>query len=188
MRNAPQLSIIGLIALLFTLVAPADVAAQSTPAAFSCPVTEPGEERPTKHVDPFAADDSLIHEDGLWVTIPENGVLRLRPDDLVTFGPVKDWRTTKVTWLREEGVEGFVTVSGQRLDEPSDLAPTTPLSPQRQYVKVGPVTTGLAFPEEGCWEVTGSVGDHEITFVVEVRFVEESTPATEPCPYCRPGG
>ncbi len=188
MTNNPRLSLFALMALLLALVSPAIAVAQSTPAAFSCPVTEPGDERPAKDVDPFSADDSLIQEDGLWVTIPENGVLRLRPDDVVTFGPLKDWRTTKVTWLREEGVEGFVIVSGERLDEHSELSPQTPLSPQRQYVKVGPVITGLAFPEEGCWEVTGSVGDHEITFVVEVRFVEESTPAAVPCPYCRPPG
>lgn len=107
------------------------------------------------------------------MSIPANGVLRLRPDDAIKFGPLTGWRSTEVQWLRDDGIEGFVIVSGQRLDEQSDLSPQTPLSPQRQYVLLGPVKTGLAFPSEGCWEVTGRVGEHSITWMVEVRFEDE---------------
>lgn len=160
----------------------------SSPSAFSCPVTSPENSRPPQSIDPFDKDASLHHQNGLWVTIPGDGIIELAPEDAITFGPLLDWRSDTVTWLREGGVEGFVDVTGKRLDKESDLTPQTPLSPQRQYVRIGPVTTGLAFPSEGCWEVTGSVGEHEISWVVDVRFVEESEPAPEPYSDCRPSG
>lgn len=152
----------------------------STPAAFACPLTTASDSRPDLSIDPFEKDAALHHEDGLWVTIPEDGIIQLTPDDAITFGPLTDWRSESITWLREDGVEGFVDVSGQRLDAESEFSPQTPLSPQRQYVRLGPVTTGLAFPSDGCWEVTGTVGGHSITWVVEVRFVDDpvATPAS----------
>lgn len=128
---------------------------------------------PDRRINPYEADATLHYGDGLWVAIPDDGVIVLTPEDEITFGPLKDWRSITVTWLREDGVEGFIEVTGERLDSESDLTPQTPLSPQRQYVRIGPVTTGLAFPGEGCWEVVGSAGDREIRFVVNVRFVPE---------------
>lgn len=144
----------------------------------TCPVTIPADFRPPAESDPFE-DDELIHYDnGIWVTIPEDGVLELSADQEVAFGPLQGWRTETVTWLRDEGVEGFVIVSGERLDAESEFTPQTPLSPQRQYVQIGFVQTGIAFPSEGCWEVTGFVGKNEITWVVVVQFVDhiEATP------------
>lgn len=143
---------------------------RGTPAAFSCPVTEPTSERPD--VDPFQPDASLHHENGLWVTIPEDGIITLTPEDVIQIGPATGWRSIEVMWLRDEGVEGFVEVTGTRLDKEFDESPRTPLSPQRQYVRVGTVLTGIAFPDKGCWEVTGTVDDRSITWVVDVRFVE----------------
>lgn len=144
--------------------------ATPAPEEFICPVTVPIESRPDKAIDPFDDDASLHYEDGLWVEISDDGIIDLSPDAVITFGPLEGWRSVTVSWLRDEGVEGFIEVSGRKLDSKSDLTPQTPLSPQRQYVRIGPVTTGLAFPSEGCWEVVGSAGDREITFVVNVRF------------------
>lgn len=148
--------------------------ATPTSEDFACPVSSPVDSRPVRAINPFDDNASLYYEDGLWVEIPEDGVIALSPDDEITFGPLEGWRSLTVTWLREEGVEGFVEVTGERLDAESELTPQTPLSPQRQYVRIGPVRTGLAFPSTGCWEVVGSAGKNEITFVVEVRFVEQA--------------
>ncbi len=168
--------------LIFMIIAGGsslEAGSSSTPVALTCPVTTPTDHRPEASADPFKEDAALHHEDGIWVSIPVDGIIRLAPDDSITFGPLDGWRSSKVTWLREEGVEGFIEVTGHRLDEKSDLTPQTPLSPQRQYVRVGQVSTGLAFPSEGCWEVTGFVGDREITFVVDVRFANaDATPVS----------
>lgn len=153
---------------------------EATPTAFSCPVTIPTTDRPGENSTPFDSQDALHHENGIWVTIPEDGVIELGLEDALTFGPLEGWRSQTVTWLRDEGVEGFIEVFGQRLDAESEFSPQTPLSPQRQYVRIGFVQTGLAFPSEGCWQVTGTVGDASISWVVEVRFLAEivATPAS----------
>ena len=148
------------------------VASAQTPVAFVCETTAPVTDRPPADVSPFGEDESVYFEDGIWVSIPEDGVLELSAERTVTFGDLEGWRTETFTWLREDGVEGFVVVSGERLDKPSNFQPQTPLSPQRQYVQVGTVRTGIAFPDKGCWEVTGTVGDHSITWVMDVRFGE----------------
>lgn len=165
-----------LISFLVALLPGPPAFSEATPAALSCPVSEPIGDRP--EIDPFPTDASLYYEDGIWVTIPQDGTVILTPEDTIQIGPTAGWRSTEVMWLRDRGVEGFIEVTGKRLDKPSEESPRTPLSPQRQYVRVGQVTTGLAFPSEGCWEVTGraassSAGDdHSITWVVDVRFVE----------------
>lgn len=166
------------ISMLMMIQLPGPANADATPEAFTCPVTSPTDSRPEKSIDPFDEDAALHHEDELWVTIPANGIIELSLEDTITFGLLTGWRSETVAWLREDGVEGFVDVTGQRLDTESELSPQTPLSPQRQYVRIGPVTTGLAFPSEGCWEITGSVGNHQITWVADVRFIDhiEATP------------
>lgn len=148
------------------------VVTAQTPEVFACNTTEPVTDRPAVDVDPFGEDESVYFEDGIWVSVPDDGLLELSAAQSVSFGELQGWRTETFTWLREEGVEGFIVVSGERLDEESDLQPQTPLSPQRQYVQVGWVETGIAFPDEGCWEVTGTVGHHSITWVMDVRFVD----------------
>lgn len=153
-------------------------ASAQTPVPFDCETTEPTDNRPAAEVDPFAENQSVYYENGIWVSIPEDGMLKLEPGQTISFGPYQGWRTGTVTWMRNEGIEGFVIVSGERLDEKSDLKPQTPLSPQRQYVQVGQVQTGLAFPSGGCWKVTGTVGDHSITWVMDVRFEDEAATPT----------
>lgn len=158
---------------ILLLAGSATAATAQTPAAFVCETTEPVADRPAADVDPFGKDTSVYYEDGIWVSIPGDGVLELALDREIGFGMYQGWRTETFTWLRDEGVEGFIVVSGERLDEESDLQPHTPLSPQRQYVQVGWVETGIAFPTAGCWELTGTVEDHSITWVMDVRFVDE---------------
>lgn len=161
-----------LLTILLSLSLFAQTPVATPPGNADCPVTVADGTRPMAAVDPFEAEAAIYHENGLWVELPVDGILELTPDDAITFAPLTGWRSTSVQWLRDDGVDGFVVVSGKLLDASSDLTPQTPLSPQRQYVKVGPVKTGLAFPSTGCWEVTGSVGDHEITWIVDVRFIE----------------
>jgi hypothetical protein len=39
--------------------------------------------------------------------------------------------------------------------------------------------SGLSFPTEGCWEVTGAVGDAELTFVTLVLKASRYWPLKE---------
>jgi hypothetical protein len=71
-------------------------------------------------------------------------------------------RGMKVAWFRPEGAE--LEISGRRIDK---SAP-----PLEAYVPSGYPTrfqaTGLAFPTEGCWQITAKAAQSELSFVVWV--------------------
>lgn len=143
---------------------------------FACPVTVSKMTHPRTNESPFAHDQPVIHRDGIWVSVPADGVVELTPQDEILFGMSRGYRADEHTWLRDDGVEGFILISGKRLDQSSELTPRNAVSPQRQYLKTGAVEASIAFPSEGCWEVTASVGEHSLTWVVDVRFVDEASP------------
>jgi hypothetical protein len=74
----------------------------------------------------------------------------------------------KFPWVR--GVRGKLTIQGKRLDAP---APPLRAHIPDGYGDTGFQATGIIFPTEGCWEVTGKVGDSSLTFVTRVVRVEE---------------
>lgn len=69
----------------------------------------------------------------------------------------------KVIWIRPQGSQ--LEVTGRRLD--ADAPPLSASIPC--CYPTGFQVTGLFFPTEGCWEVTGKAGGHELRFVTEVR-------------------
>jgi hypothetical protein len=96
----------------------------------------------------------------LWTVLPLDGKL-LIPTDVMSYHHGL-WE--KFWWWR--GVRGPLTIRGRRLD-----ARATPLQPQipAGYGMTGFQASGISFPTEGCWEVTGTAGGSELTFVVLVR-------------------
>jgi hypothetical protein len=137
--------------------------AKSPPAA--CPVTAP-QARQGSGFGPegFNYGNTRIRAQLNWA----NGVLIAGryPDggSLATIS--KDGSMdAKVGWWR--GRRGKLVIQGWRLD---GLAPPlrvwTP--PAGSYGDTGFMPTGLTFPTNGCWRVTGSVGGASLTFVVEV--------------------
>jgi hypothetical protein len=71
-------------------------------------------------------------------------------------------------WWRD--VPGELEIDGTRLDGPAE--PLVTHAP-RGYLDHGYEATGVLFPSPGCWEVTGRVGDTQISFVVWVNPAEE---------------
>jgi hypothetical protein len=126
-----------------------------------CPVTvangkEPPGERPS----------SLHHGNGaLWTVLQPAGIDR-------GGTPEPDGSTSqKYPWWTV-GTEGDLAIEGHRLD-------TAVASPLRARVNSGLPDTpfaavpggsfwssGVSFPTEGCWQVTGRVGAASLTFVV----------------------
>lgn len=159
----------------------------STPA--SCPVTvangnTPPGERPTPG----------RHGNGeLWTSLWPDGTVLIRPEDVQPDGSM----AMKWPWWR--GVPGQLFIEGRRLDAPApplraeapggrrlDI-PVTPSAGTRSSDGAeGFQATALVFPTEGCWEVTGWVGDANLTFVVRVERVERwpwmPTATPEPSP------
>ncbi len=77
-------------------------------------------------------------------------------------------RCKKFPWWR--AVHGALTIQGRRLD--ASAPPLQAIIPEG-YGDSGFQASGLIFPTEGCWEVTGKVADQELRFVVAVQAVDE---------------
>lgn len=61
------------------------------------------------------------------------------------------------------GCQGKLKISGNRLD--GKAPPLTAYLPGG-YARSGFQPSGISFPTEGCWEVTGAVGDARLTSVI----------------------
>ncbi len=68
----------------------------------------------------------------------------------------------KMGWFRPAGAE--LTISGRRLDgDAPALHSDVPCCYPTRFQ-----ASGVAFPTEGCWEITGRAAESELTFVVWV--------------------
>jgi hypothetical protein len=132
-------------------------------AIASCPVTLPNGKSP-----PGASDFNLGNEDGSLFTIPW-------PEGVVIFardGPgfVLPDGSLEMKWPWWRGVRGKLTIEGRRLDAP---APAPRAEFTGGYGDSGFLPITLIFPTQGCWEITGKVGNAQLTFatlVVKVPF------------------
>jgi hypothetical protein len=126
--------------------------ARHVAAVDPCPIT-----RPNGSVPPGSTFGSEFHGNGaLWVG--------LWPANVVVDEPKADGAIdAKVGWWR--GVPGTLSITGRRLDA---AAPPLRATVSDGYGESGFQASGLSFPTEGCWEVTGRVGTASLTFVTLV--------------------
>lgn len=157
-----------IVILASTLAAPSVCVSQTTltskPAASTCPVTHPnGSQPPTSQLG-----GSYVHGNGkIWVSLTTSGKLYLQQNDKGEWG-------TKLLWYR--GVPGKLVITGRRLD-----AKSAPLWASSDGLpETGIQSSSVYFPTEGCWEVTGTVDNNKLTFVIEaVREDRASGPASQ---------
>jgi hypothetical protein len=117
-----------------------------------CPITHPNGSKP-----PGAMFGAEPHGNGsIWVGLWSANVVvwDAEPDGSVS---------AKFGWWR--GVAGKLRIDGHRLD--AQASPLTAHVPDG-YGDSGFQSTGITFPTEGCWRVTGRVGDASLTFVTLV--------------------
>jgi hypothetical protein len=130
-------------------------------AARGCPVTVPGRVGPAG-VSPssFFGWGSSSGNGKLWVGgLWPDGVIDAGPEFVTSDGAV----SMKFGWWRK--VEGTLRITGRRLD--GEAPPLRGYVPDG-YGKTGFQASGVDFPTEGCWEVTGTVGAARLTFVTYV--------------------
>jgi hypothetical protein len=94
-----------------------------------------------------------------------NGTVEFRPGG-PGFVESDGSRSMKFPWWRAVG--GKLTITGRRLDA---SAPPLRAHIPEGYGDTAFQSTALIFPTEGCWEVTGRVGDVTLTFVTRVIIV-----------------
>ncbi len=122
-------------------------------AADPCPITRPNNSQP-----PGNTYGSAFHGNGqVWVGLPSKTdiVLWERGPD----GSVEE----KFGWWHE--AKGKLRIEGRRLDA---QAPLLRASIPDGYGEMGFQSSIISFPTDGCWQVTGSVGDTNLTFVTLV--------------------
>ncbi len=131
-----------------------DSAPRASPT--DCPVTRPDPGvAPPADVD--AAPPGILYgNNALWVGLPPGGeAVLLRRGGVLG---------RKFMWWRL--VPGQLSIAARRIDAPAPagrgIVPTG-------YGDSGFQASGIEFPTEGCWEVTGSIRDKRLTFVIRVR-------------------
>ena len=92
----------------------------------------------------------------LWTAMWPGGVIKADPDYVDKDGSIH----MKFGWWR--GVSGQLSIQGRRLDGP---APPLRAEVPDGYGERGFQASGVIFPTEGCWEITGQVGAARLTFV-----------------------
>lgn len=128
-------------------------------AAGSCPVTEPVWAKPP--------------EDSAVVGSPDYGYYYVNEDSSIWasawWNEAKEYQLrastegVKVGWFRPEGAT--LEITGQRLDaQAPPLEAHAPCCYPTRFQ-----ATGLAFPTEGCWQVTAKADDSVLSFVVKVE-------------------
>lgn len=129
----------------------------------ACPVTKPP-------VKPFVPPEPYPP------SAPWSGAFWYGTDDLWTQVATGSWPLRqKVFWWRDgyswkEDPTPALTVTARRLDAPAPPVrasdATNAYAPDIQSAML----VGVDFPTSGCWEVTGRLGDDELSFVVLVGY------------------
>ena len=103
-----------------------------------------------------AAGNGRLWVGGLW----PHGIIVMTPDFINPDGTMG----MKFGWWR--ATSGYLTITGRRLDAPAP--PATGDASPGAYGLTGFNASGVTFPTEGCWQVTGRVGTVTFTFVTFV--------------------
>ena len=105
---------------------------------------------PDAHVASFSR--RWYHDDGLWAALAP-------PYEERWFAGEPP---LKVLWYTEH--PGELELAGRRIDGPGTLTADVPPG----YDAVDYQPSLILFPEPGCWEITGSVGERTLRIVAEV--------------------
>ena len=124
----------------------------------ACPVSEPVWDKPPEDSavqNPPEYGYYFVNEDrSMWATAWWTG-------EALLLSQYRDG--LKVGWFRPEGAD--LEITGQRLDEEAPpLESQVPCCYPTRFQ-----SSGLYFPTEGCWEVTATAADSELSFTVWVE-------------------
>jgi hypothetical protein len=171
------------LVLAFLLVAcsPNGIAAPTNTAVSASPPPEPSPTVPPSRTAPEAADCPVTLPASSWIAdltglnpLPptrfswygEKNVLavELPIDGVYRINAESPNLGAKVAWYRY--IAGAVDISARRVDGSGPEIKTKTID---GYRPTGFNPSGIDFTSEGCWQVTGSLQGHELTFVVFVR-------------------
>ena len=126
------------------------------------PAVAPAQQRTACQVTRSALPSRRYGSSRLWVLLPPAGILhvqRNQPDDGM-FG-------TKLGWIPDRDRNLELTVSGRRLDAPGRMVVRGVFWGYSSTGK-GSWASAVAFPDGGCWRITGRAGTSTVSYVVRV--------------------
>lgn len=135
-----------------------------------CPLTVP-QDPPFTPPPPYDTlgfqGDFWFGSDQLWTAISRRGIW-----DGLPFEQSSGY-TEKIFWWREgyvwnEEPQPDLIVTGQRLDAEAPPLRVYPATNAYASDIGSAMLTGVEFPTEGCWKITGNYKDVELSFVVWV--------------------
>lgn len=133
---------------------PAATVTDASPSPIDCAATRPNGKSPP------GERSRLSHGNGkLWVELWPRGHVRASKDEVGPNGSI----AMKFPWTR--GVRGELEITGRRLD--AEAPPVRAEIPEG-YGSIGFQASGIIFPTQGCWEITGRVGNVSLSFVTKV--------------------
>jgi hypothetical protein len=128
--------------------------------AATCPSTRPSGPAVAGQERPIGSSDLAFGNSHLWVVpVQKNGVIHADPRSIEPDGSIGQ----KYLWWRITA--GTLAITGRRLDAP---APPLRASIPDGYGSTGLQASGVYFPTEGCWEITGTVVGQTLSFVTFV--------------------
>jgi hypothetical protein len=131
------------------------------PDVAGCPTTTPGPA--PSELDLFGSSVAYGNV-YLWVGgLGDGGVIDADSPFVQPDGSI-GW---KLGWYRLS--PGTLTIAGTRLDQP---APALRADIPNGYGPQGFQASGVIFPTPGCWQITGTTGQHQLTFVTYVELVQ----------------
>jgi hypothetical protein len=148
------------VALMFATMLIATPVA--TPDTQDCPATSPNGIPPRGE----AASPYWHYENGIYIHMDGDGFIYAKTNGSGSSGWIK------AIVYHSVASEGFTVGSRYLGDASSDLTVESTINPA--FGRHTPLHVGaITFPVEGCWELTYTTGYASMTFVVDVRFVEE---------------
>ncbi len=126
--------------------------------AAACPVTRPNGAPPPEGEAP---DGNYLGNGRLWTVLWPKGMVVVPPDGVEPDGGLG----MKFPWWRGPDVHGALHITGHELTLGFAVLADVPDG----YGDTGFQASGIVFPTEGCYQVTGRAGGAQLAFVTMVR-------------------
>jgi hypothetical protein len=159
---------------VFTLAALVTDLAAAADREYTCPVTNPPNPSfvpPAPYRPNAGARGFWYGNNALWTQLPVEGVWRGLPrDNEGYFNKLFLWQQG-FDWRKEPKPDIIVILRRLDVQVPlvSSRGGTVALSGTSGIYDTSAMLTGVLFPTEGCWEVTGYHEGHVLTFVLSIE-------------------
>ena len=135
----------------------------------NCPLTMPTDPAfvpPAPYSDLGFEGEFWYGSNSLWTAVRQNGVWEGLPDNPNGYTQKVFWWSEGYVWNEEP--EPDLIVTGERLDAPAPALIVSKATNAYAGDIGSAMLVGVDFPTLGCWKISGTYADAELSFVVWV--------------------